>query len=59
MTAAEVLARELETRWGTTANWAEHILKALKANGYAVVKVPARNVADADCSGSCWHGEPL
>jgi hypothetical protein len=37
--------------------WAEQVLDALKANGYAVVKVPVRNVSDADCSGSCCGGE--
>ena len=59
MTAAEVIAQKL--LGGESPNvgkvWANEILDALKANGYAVVKVPARNVSDADCSGACWGGE--
>lgn len=37
MSAAEVLARALETRWGTTAQYAERILEKLHDAGYTVI----------------------
>lgn len=40
MSAAEFLANQLETRFGNTTTWAQHILDELKAAGYAVVELP-------------------
>lgn len=48
MSAAEFLAEQLETRYGTTTTWALHILDEFKAAGYAVVELPKSDGQDDD-----------
>ncbi|OBY33463.1 hypothetical protein [Mycolicibacter kumamotonensis] len=49
--AIEVIAGALEVRYGTTTTWATHILAALTAAGYEVVKLPEAHLR--------WDGSAL